>query len=100
MDNFQSNSTPKIKQTGIYEGGLNLGIQNKDLMVTKGYGGAGHINENLDLILEEENSTILSVEGKKRQRVSIVAENNFSNEIFNGSHDITASFAGQSSRSQ
>ncbi|MBA0810904.1 hypothetical protein Gohar_002850 [Gossypium harknessii] len=67
-----------------------------DMEKSRELNGAGSDNGPMDLVLIEENEPLLSMEGKKRQRVVgdtiISSENN----IEGGLHDITASSAGWS----
>ncbi|KAH1122974.1 hypothetical protein J1N35_006134 [Gossypium stocksii] len=67
---------------------------------SRGLNGAGSENGPMDLLLDKENNPLLTMEGKKRQRVVGDITLSLGNDIEGGLHDTTSSSTGQSSRMQ
>ncbi|MBA0595676.1 hypothetical protein Gorai_012535 [Gossypium raimondii] len=66
-------------------------------MGSRDLNGVVSAGEPMDVVLTEENDPLISLEGKKRQRIVGVSINSSWNNIEGGSFDLTASSAGQSS---
>ncbi|PPS01021.1 hypothetical protein GOBAR_AA19641 [Gossypium barbadense] len=71
---------------------LTKGIDNWRNMNSKELNGADSDNGPMDLVLTKENDPLLSMEGKKRQRVVGDTTISLGNNIEGGFHDIMASF--------
>ncbi|MBA0599329.1 hypothetical protein Gorai_005553 [Gossypium raimondii] len=76
------------------------GIDNWRNIDSRELNGAGSDNGPMDLVLAEENDPLLSMEGKKRQRVVGDTIISSGNNIEGGLHDIIASSAGWSNQMQ